>query len=692
MSTQESKRKVHKKNKIRKVSPYLAALLSLSVISVPGTMHAATDAVNIRDLQQAAPWAKQAIEKAAEQQMILADEAGNFNPSATLTRGDLAYTLAQLLEMDVLSSVQDPDLLFRDLDPNADNGSYIHALRLAGIMNGYPDGTFRPVGLVTREELATTIIRALKAKGYDETLNLAKELSFKDTSQISAWALQSVQQAVELGILKGDNGNFAPKRSTSRQEMAVIALRATEVIQALDEAASQEGANSESKPDEPGKVTEVQGTTSGGNNAGNGTENANGNSGATPGNGNGNGSTGGGGGSAPTTPTNPSTPSNPGTGNRAPLVISGGLPDQELTLDHAALDLNVSTYFSDPDGDELQFSVITGDATLVSSTVVEKVIRLVPQAAGETTLTIKAVDVQGASVTAQLKVKVQANTINRQFPDPHLAGAIAYWLQKDVDDPLTKDELVEALIQTNGGLYARNVGISDLTGVEIFKGLNVTEIDLSGNAISKADASGFDHLNWLDLSGNELTQINVTGLAQLEYLKLANNRLALLDVSGLDSLQELDLNSNELVHLPVGIAELSDLQYLDVSNNSLSLREEPDFALHHTLLQRLDRYDFDDASPVLIEAPAGNTAYVYGDEVEIDLSFMFEDEDDVRSTLTLQADSPDPQLADVRMDGQKLYVTALGTSSEPIRIEVKATDPLGRTGVGHVYVDLREIE
>ncbi|MDR6715660.1 S-layer homology domain-containing protein [Paenibacillus sp. 2003] len=671
MSTRISKRKVHTKNKIRKVSPCLAALLSLSVISVPGTVHAASDAVNIRDLQQAAPWAKQAIERAAEQQMILADKAGNFNPSATLTRGDLAYTLAQLLELNVLSSVQLPDQLFRDLDRNAENGSYIRALQLAGIMNGYPDGTFRPAGLVTREELATTIIRALKAKGYDETINLTKELSFKDTSDISAWALPSVQQAVELGILKGDNGNFAPKRSTSRQEMAVIALRATEVIQALGEAASQGGTNSESNPDEPGKVTEVQGTTSGGNNAGNGIGNANGNSGATPGNENGNGSTGGGGGSTPTTPTNPSTPSNPGTGNRAPLVISGGLPDQEVTLDHAALDLNVSTYFSDPDGDELQFSIITGDATIVSSTVVEKVIRLVPQAAGETTLTIKAVDVRGASVTAQLKVKVQANTISRQFPDPHLAGAIAYWLQKDVDDPLTKDELVEALIQTNGGLYARNAGISDLTGVEIFKGLNVTEIDLSGNAISKADASGFDRLNWLDLSGNELTQINVTGL---------------------DSLQKLDLNSNELVHLPVGIAELSDLQYLDVSNNSITLREEPDFTLHHTLLQRLDMYVFDDAPPVLVEAPAGNIAYVHGDEIEIDLSFMFEDEDDVRSTLTLQADSPDPQLADVRMDGQKLYVTALGTSSEPIRIEVKVTDPLGKVCVGHVYVDLREIE
>ncbi|WP_433923024.1 S-layer homology domain-containing protein [Paenibacillus taichungensis] len=690
MTTRISKQKFCSKNKNRRVSPYLAALLSLSVITVPGTVSAATDAVSIRDLHQAAPWARKAIEIAAEQQMILADEAGNFNPSATLTRGDLAYTLAQLMEMNMLSSAQLPDLLFKDLDSNVENGSYIHALKLAGIMNGYPDGTFRPGGLVTREELATTIIRMLKSKGYDEALQLTKELSFKDTSSISTWALPSVQQAVELGILKGDNGNFAPKRSTSRQEMAVIALRTTEVIKALEEAASPEGANPESNANEPGKVTEVQGTTSGGNDAGNGKGNTNGNSEATPGSGNG--SSGGGSGSAPTTPTNPSTPSNPGTGNRAPVIVSGGLPDQEITLDHASLDWQASSYFSDPDGDELQFSVIAGDETIVSSSVVGQVIRLVPQAVGEITLTIKAVDDQGASVTAKLKVKVLANTISRQFPDPYLAGAIAYWLQKDVDDPLTKDELAEALVQTNGGLYARNAGISDLTGVEIFKGLNITEIDLSGNEISKADASGFDRLNWLDLSGNQLTEINVTELDQLEYLNLANNRLAFVDVSGLHSLQELDMNSNELVHLPIGIAELSDLQYLDVSNNSISLREEPDFTLHHTLLQRVYMYDFDDAPPVLVEAPAGNTAYVNGDEIEIDLSFMFEDEDDARSSLKLMADSPDPQLADVRMVGQKLYVRALGTSIEPIQIEVKATDPLGKMAIGHVYVDLRELE
>ena len=187
----------------------------------------------------------------------------------------------------------------------------------------------------------------------------------------------------------------------------------------------------------------------------------------------------------------------------------------------------------------MKFAVLSGDENMVSSTVTGSVIRLTPRAAGQTMLTIQATDEQGASVSAQLQVTVQVNTISRQFPDPYLAGAIAYWLQKDTDDPLTKTELAAALVQTDGGLYARNAGITDLTGVDIFNGLNVVEIDLSGNEISEADASGFEQLKWLNLSGTVWIEINVTGLEHLQYLDVENNQLTALDVTGLDSLQEL---------------------------------------------------------------------------------------------------------------------------------------------------------
>ena len=117
---------------------------------------------------------------------------------------------------------------------------------------------------MTREELAVTMIRALKLKGYDEASNGQQSLSFKDKIDISIWALPSVQQAVALGLLKGENGYFAPKRSTSRQEMAVIAMRATDTIQVLEAMDSeQEGSDSQIPNDNSGKVTETQGTITG---------------------------------------------------------------------------------------------------------------------------------------------------------------------------------------------------------------------------------------------------------------------------------------------------------------------------------------------------------------------------------------------------------------------------------------------
>ncbi|MEK3827783.1 S-layer homology domain-containing protein [Paenibacillus sp. FSL K6-1558] len=699
MSNHRSNYKGYSEQRRNKVVPYIAAVLSLTLFGAPGTVGAAEGGTSIQDLQLAAPWAQQAIEKATQQQWIIPDGTGRFNPDAPMTRGELAHMLAQLLEIKVSSSDQRPKQLFKDLERTSSGESYIYALNLTGIMNGYPDGTFRPNGVVTREQLAVTMIRALKVKGYDGLSDGQQSLSFKDSKDISAWALPGVQQAVGLGLLKGENGYFAPKRSTSRQEIAVIAVRTTDTIRVLRAGGSEkDGSNSQAPKDNPGKVTETQGTITGTVGTANGTgtgNNNNNNTGTTSG-----GTTGGGSGgsvnpsvpSTPSNPSNPTNPSNPGTSNHAPIVAPGGLPAQELTLDHASKDLQASSYFSDPEGGPLKFAVLSGDENMVSFTVTDSVIRLAPRAAGQTMLTIQATDEQGASVTAQLQVTVQVNTISRQFPDEQLAGVMAFWLQKGLDDPLTKAELATALVQTQGGLYARDAGISDLTGVDIFNGLNVVEIDLSGNNISKADASEFEQLEWLDLSGNRLSEINVTGLEYLQYLDVENNQLTALDVTGLDSLQELYMGSNQLVHLPVGLVNLPNLQSISVSDNQIHLREEPDFTVHKALIEKQIGYTFDDAPPELIEAPAGNTAYVGGDEIEIDLSYMFRDEDDDRSTLVLQAESPDEQVAAIRMVGQKLYVTALGTSNIPIRIMVLAKDPLGKMGWGYVEVYLREAQ
>jgi len=95
-----------------------------------------------------------------------------------------------------------------------------------GIVYGYPDGTFRPNGNVTRAEFASMLIRGLK---------LGEEgapLTFKDKDKIGAWAVKAVQQAVKLGIIHGyEDGTFRPNANITHAEMISMVIRASGLVE-----------------------------------------------------------------------------------------------------------------------------------------------------------------------------------------------------------------------------------------------------------------------------------------------------------------------------------------------------------------------------------------------------------------------------------------------------------------------------
>ncbi|MCJ8013651.1 discoidin domain-containing protein [Paenibacillus sp. KQZ6P-2] len=90
-----------------------------------------------------------------------------------------------------------------------------------GIVNGYPDGTFRPNGAVTRAEFAAMLVRALKLQGSGGSV------TFSDKDDIGAWAKTAVAHAVESGIINGyEDGTFRPNASINRGEMVSMVARA----------------------------------------------------------------------------------------------------------------------------------------------------------------------------------------------------------------------------------------------------------------------------------------------------------------------------------------------------------------------------------------------------------------------------------------------------------------------------------
>lgn len=94
-----------------------------------------------------------------------------------------------------------------------------------GVVDGFSDGTFRPLENVTREQAAALLYRLAKTQGQD--LSLGADLSgFKDGGSVSAYAVDAVRWAVNRGILSADSsGRLEPKAAPNRAQLAVMLMR-----------------------------------------------------------------------------------------------------------------------------------------------------------------------------------------------------------------------------------------------------------------------------------------------------------------------------------------------------------------------------------------------------------------------------------------------------------------------------------
>ena len=95
----------------------------------------------------------------------------------------------------------------------------ISLLAMSNIITGYPDGTFRPEGNITRAEMCTLLMKTLSA----ETTR-AGASAFKDVAA-KHWASAFVARAANLGIVKGyPDGSFRPNGKITRAEgLAMVA-------------------------------------------------------------------------------------------------------------------------------------------------------------------------------------------------------------------------------------------------------------------------------------------------------------------------------------------------------------------------------------------------------------------------------------------------------------------------------------
>lgn len=114
------------------------------------------------------------------------------------------------------------DKSFEDVAPTHWASKAIKSLSAKHVLTGRTETVFDPQGQTTRAEFAALIVRTLglEAKG--------NELPFGDVNK-NAWYADSVTAAYQAGLVQGiANETFAPNQTISREEMAVLMMRAYE--------------------------------------------------------------------------------------------------------------------------------------------------------------------------------------------------------------------------------------------------------------------------------------------------------------------------------------------------------------------------------------------------------------------------------------------------------------------------------
>ncbi|MBQ6998344.1 MAG: S-layer homology domain-containing protein [Clostridia bacterium] len=158
-------------------------------------------------------FAKDDIQSVSSLGLMLGTGKHTFSPYKSMTRAEMATIAARMLNL--TSSTANI--------PNDAKGHWaekeIAAVYGAKLMEGYPDGSFKPNNLASREEVAAFLARVTKAD-----LGSGKA----DFSDVSAdrWSYDEIAALTSAGVLLGyPDGTFRPENIIDRGEMAAVLNR-----------------------------------------------------------------------------------------------------------------------------------------------------------------------------------------------------------------------------------------------------------------------------------------------------------------------------------------------------------------------------------------------------------------------------------------------------------------------------------
>lgn len=170
-------------------------------------------------------WAQANIQKLSSQQVIGGYPDGTFRPEGLVNRAEFAAILVKALKLPTQGTTGPASFV----DVAASNWAFpaVEAVRANNLVSGYPGGYFYPAQSIKRAEAMAILANAARLPKPDEARTNQILAPYSDADQLPTWARSAAAAALEAGIFVNhpSPNMLRPNAPASRAEVAVLTDR-----------------------------------------------------------------------------------------------------------------------------------------------------------------------------------------------------------------------------------------------------------------------------------------------------------------------------------------------------------------------------------------------------------------------------------------------------------------------------------
>lgn len=167
-------------------------------------------------------WAKNAIQTLSDQSIITGYPDGSFKPNGQITRAEFSAVMVKALGLNLNA---DGSQTFSDVPTNHWAYPAIETVRNTGLVSGYPNGQFLPNKSISRAEALAVLASAARIPMPSDSAVNQTLSQFRDAGSIPAWARPGAAAVIQSGIFANDpaaGNSLLPLQSATRADVAAL--------------------------------------------------------------------------------------------------------------------------------------------------------------------------------------------------------------------------------------------------------------------------------------------------------------------------------------------------------------------------------------------------------------------------------------------------------------------------------------